>query len=416
MNNRGNRRPKSGPVPGQNRSTYVQRRELASIERKQILLFCLLALLLHLPMLELLNFSIRFQPEPVKDSRVEFTEVMLVAPADADRMREDQQKRKILEEKQREQEKERERDKGQVVELGRVVEQRPPDKDTRFLAEVDSRVERETRKSGEKGSAPAAVVPPPPAPVPAHEQAEAMVAPETEERAQVQEQAPPPADNTAVPHPSLEISPPSMVRFNHGLLPREDILKLDSINLDPLATLQMPEKHVPKTAPSYSNLLPGKEAPHPTAMRPSPNHMETSGGTSDYLADVEEGDATMLNARQFTYWSFFQRIKDNVRAQWKPMLEYRRRDPTGQVHGGKDRVTVLKVMLKDDGTLMDAFVITESGLDFLDREALKAFEKAQPFPNPPDGLKDENGVVTFQFGFYLEINNKPAIRMFRLGG
>ena len=42
-----------------------------------------------------------------------------------------------------------------------------------------------------------------------------------------------------------------------------------------------------------------------------------------------------------------------------------------------------------------------SGVEFLDDEAVAAFERAQPFPNPPPGLVD-HGEVHFTFGFFLE--------------
>ena len=60
-----------------------------------------------------------------------------------------------------------------------------------------------------------------------------------------------------------------------------------------------------------------------------------------------------------------------------------RRDPTGTMYGGRDRVTVLSVTLDREGNLEDVVVERSSGLDFLDIEAVKAFEKAQPFPHPP---------------------------------
>jgi hypothetical protein len=52
-------------------------------------------------------------------------------------------------------------------------------------------------------------------------------------------------------------------------------------------------------------------------------------------------------------------------------------------------------------------------LPFLDDEAIAAFREASPFPNPPQGLLDETGRIRFQFGFFFEIGDRPAIRIFR---
>jgi TonB family protein len=61
-------------------------------------------------------------------------------------------------------------------------------------------------------------------------------------------------------------------------------------------------------------------------------------------------------------------------------------------------MTVLAITLRPDGSLADSFVQKSSGFDELDQEAMKAFEKAQPFSNPPAALV-ENGAIRFTFGF-----------------
>ncbi len=44
---------------------------------------------------------------------------------------------------------------------------------------------------------------------------------------------------------------------------------------------------------------------------------------------------------------------------------------------------------------------------------MKAFERAQPFPNPPPGLVENDSTVRFQFGFFLEMSGSPRMRLFR---
>ena len=73
----------------------------------------------------------------------------------------------------------------------------------------------------------------------------------------------------------------------------------------------------------------------------------------------------------------------------------------------------MNVVLDGNGRLKDAFVDKSSGLDFLDLEAIKAFERAQPFPNPPPGILATDQTVKFQFGFYLELSGRPGMRLFR---
>src|SRR5690606_12598091 len=47
--------------------------------------------------------------------------------------------------------------------------------------------------------------------------------------------------------------------------------------------------------------------------------------------DVEDGDGTFLNTREWKFSSFFNRIKQNVGMHWDPNTVVRRRDPSGQM-------------------------------------------------------------------------------------
>jgi TonB family protein len=68
----------------------------------------------------------------------------------------------------------------------------------------------------------------------------------------------------------------------------------------------------------------------------------------------------------------------------------------------KDRTTLLEVVLSADGGLSQAYVVRTSGVEVLDRAAVEAFQKAQPFLNPPQGLADSTGAIKFLFGFTFE--------------
>ena len=139
----------------------------------------------------------------------------------------------------------------------------------------------------------------------------------------------------------------------------------------------------------------------------------TGAAPNDHLKDLDEGDGTYLSTREWKYASFFNRVKQSVSQEWSPTDQLRLRDPTGQIYGGRDRYTILTVTLDGTGRLKDAFVDKSSGLDFLDLEAVKAFERAQPFPNPPPGILATDQTVRFQFGFFLELSGRPGMRLFR---
>lgn len=96
-------------------------------------------------------------------------------------------------------------------------------------------------------------------------------------------------------------------------------------------------------------------------------------------------------------------MKRSVRQQWHPNDVRQRRDPTLAVNGFKDRTTRVRVNLSPSGELLNIIVVEPSGVQFLDDEGVRAFRAAQPFPNPPPGLVNAAGVITFTFGFYISV-------------
>lgn len=141
--------------------------------------------------------------------------------------------------------------------------------------------------------------------------------------------------------------------------------------------------------------------------------MVTGAPANDYLKDLPKGEETLLNSKEFRYATFFNRVKRGVSDQWNPGEVYLRHDPYGNIYGVKDRYTVLNVVLNSEGQLSDVTVARSSGVGFLDDEAVHAFQLASPFPNPPEGLQEDDGSIRFQFGFFFEIGDRPKIRAFR---
>jgi len=158
-----------------------------------------------------------------------------------------------------------------------------------------------------------------------------------------------------------------------------------------------------------------KGAPGIANLVPSMSVLDKISGAApnDHLADVEEGDGTYLNTKEWKYSSFFNRVKQGVGMHWDPGTPIRQRDPTGNIYGGRDRYTILNVTLNDRGLIKNIYVEKSCGLEFLDVEAISAFERAQPFPNPPPGLISTDSTVRFSFGFFLEWGSGSRLRLFR---
>jgi len=145
------------------------------------------------------------------------------------------------------------------------------------------------------------------------------------------------------------------------------------------------EGAAPAAAPTLADLIPTMGQLSRIAGAPA----------NDQLDGVDVGDGTFLNSREFKYASFFNRVKRAVSGHWNPMNGH------GAL-GERTWITVVNVTLDAAGNLSDIELARSSGSDTVDREAIAAFRSAGPFPNPPKGLIDPNGLMTFPFGFYIQ--------------
>ncbi|QDG54502.1 TonB family protein [Persicimonas caeni] len=286
---------------------------------------------------------------------------------------------------------------------GQFVSQKPPEKQERpdeakFLDQYDSKVEEETaRKPGrdEKiisntGSETSGL---PSRPEPTHrpERMQEITPPQPEpEEAPEQEVA-----EEASEEPSEEAAEQEAA---------DQAVELDEVESVAEGVVQQEDSK--------------RSKPNPKSLFPSMENVpvgQLGGGSIDYLRDVKDGEKTLLNRKKSRYWSFMHRFKMAVLEQWKGGEVYRQRDPYGKVYGVKDRYSVLGIALNGDGSLRKIHVERPSGLDFWDEEAVRAIREAAPFPNPPEGLKDRDGIIHIRFGFLLDINTGEmrGLRIFR---
>lgn len=318
---------------------------------------------------------------------------------------------KKLEEAQK-QAKARPRPTGQVVEITRPTVEMAPDK-ARYVSEYDSKVEKQTVARGTTDKMVER-------PAPAHKTAKAPP-PDQAASATAAERSPSPIKGPgqgpgkgpsmmSMRGPeSMKDAPPAL--HDPGIKSGQKLATSDGIG--PRQGQGGPYARMTETRPSPTPPG-GTEAPgggggperKPLDLQPSKDLLERTagGGSVDDIDDADQGEFTALNSRRWKYATFFNRMKRQVAQNWHPDEVYLQRDPNGNVYGTRDRLTILKVSLKPDGQVAKIYVIKQSGVDFLDDEAVRAFRQAQPFPNPPSGLVDlHSNLITFRFGFHFEI-------------
>lgn len=143
--------------------------------------------------------------------------------------------------------------------------------------------------------------------------------------------------------------------------------------------------------------------------------------TDDYLKDTKTGPQTLLNTREFVYFSYYNRIKNQLQQYWEPKIKakvtalFRQ---GRQLASDQDRITRVRITLNDKGVLVGVAVLNESGVEELDQAAVEAFRAAAPFPNPPKGIVDSDGKIKIDWSFILEAQAmpKPQFRAQRRAG
>ena len=132
--------------------------------------------------------------------------------------------------------------------------------------------------------------------------------------------------------------------------------------------------------------------------------------TSDFLPGVALGSHTLLNTKEFIYYSFFVRMKEQLYWRW---LQYFKRDHSSSLVSlarEKQRLfsTYLYAVLSSDGEMQDLMVVDSSGSEVADTAALHAFLSAAPFPNPPEGLVEADGFIHIRQSFHIYVSSSVA--------
>lgn len=128
------------------------------------------------------------------------------------------------------------------------------------------------------------------------------------------------------------------------------------------------------------------------------------GASNDYVNGVELGAKTLLNTREFAYFSFYRRVRLQLEQFWEPGLRKKIRSMVQRgrvIASEQERATKLLVTLDTTGQITKVQVENSSGVLDLDEAAIEAFNRAGPFPNPPRGMLDDAGHVKVEWEFIL---------------
>lgn len=126
--------------------------------------------------------------------------------------------------------------------------------------------------------------------------------------------------------------------------------------------------------------------------------------------DISIGNFTALNTDQFQFYTFYSRIEDLVRFRWESFVQdaitqYDRQKIIRSI-GDRPWVTQVEFHIDATGHLVKAVLLKESGAQGFDRAAIKAFEEANVFPNPPKEMLQDDGLIHIRYSFHVNFNPK----------
>lgn len=125
----------------------------------------------------------------------------------------------------------------------------------------------------------------------------------------------------------------------------------------------------------------------------------------DYVKGFREAEKTALNTKEYVFFGYFQRIRQRLDLAWTPILRerlYKFYRAGRHLASDMDHTTRVMVHLNGAGEVVKVQVLQESGTRDLDDAAVRAFNQAGPFPNPPRGILDSDGTIRIRWEFVLK--------------
>lgn len=146
-----------------------------------------------------------------------------------------------------------------------------------------------------------------------------------------------------------------------------------------------------------------------SAMIDPPGAAGKKGGdvsqSLDYIKGIDPGLETLLSTKEFVYYTYFNRIRNQLNQYWsaKVRLKLSEMYKKGRmIASSDDKITKCLVTLDQSGRLIRVQIIGDSGVRELDEAAVESFNSAAPFPNPPSGMVDSDGTIKIRWDFILE--------------
>lgn len=163
----------------------------------------------------------------------------------------------------------------------------------------------------------------------------------------------------------------------------------------------------------------GQTRPQSDNLTHLPQGFSTVGETLPN--ELEVGSFTSLNTDRYLFYSFFVRIEDLIRYNWESYVKDTiNRTPRSHFlqQSGDTWITQVEIQLKPNGEFHRALLLKSAGIEGFDWAAVDAFSQAKLFPNPPQEMIEEDGLIHLQYSFTVRYRptamgsgpGRPAVR------
>jgi TonB family protein len=137
-----------------------------------------------------------------------------------------------------------------------------------------------------------------------------------------------------------------------------------------------------------------------------PQRMNDSNSAIDWrLTGVKQGDFTALNTDQHLFYSFYNRVNEQIRWRWEnaviQAVENYNRRPSPNLPKRDRWVTIAEFHLNKQGDLVKILLEKSSGFNDLDQAAKIAFSEGAPIMNPPKEMIQDDGLVKIRYAFQV---------------
>lgn len=122
----------------------------------------------------------------------------------------------------------------------------------------------------------------------------------------------------------------------------------------------------------------------------------------EFIPGLQQGSFTALNTDQFTYYTFFSRMNEQIRPRWVSRLRdfaFMQNQMDLQKLSQYPRTTQVEFVLDRTGKLLETIVHLTSSYRSLDIAATDAFKDSAPINNPPEGLVGADGKIRLFYNF-----------------